>query len=1430
MAPSFIDRIWHPKPAPPDFGKGKQMPDAGANPLRILTFGWLTPLLSVGWSRPLEESDLWLMDEARSARRVADATESQFYARCPPFKRPQQYRPPEYRSAAPVTGSDSEEHAAKVAATQKKKYDMSLLKTLHNVFFWRIYTSGALRFTADTLNTTTPLVSKLIIAYITTAYIAHKAGPQAVEAGLVEAPRSVGYGIGLAFAIFAMQETASLCNGMFFYFSMTVGFLVRTSLVSVIFRKALRLSGKARQFHSTGQITTMISADCTRLDIAAGFFHMAWSSPIQIIIGVALLINNLGVSALVGLGVLLVSFPIQGLIVNRMIGARRKSLRMTDKRVRLLQEVLQGIRLLILFNWQGHYIERIAGLRRDELKNVRRFATLRGVLTALTAFVPILAATLTFITYSLTGHSLDPATIFSSLQLFNTIRAPLFFLPLVAAACSDGYVSLQRIAKMLMADELEDVYPIVDSAPTPDSASASEDDELMKEKKHGSVAPPAVVVKGTFTWEHGSKADTIGVGAAPKKPKKSADDDVDEEKLSRKERREREAKAQAKAKEEKAKQKAETDKWNATLKQWSRGIPTTDEVAEKGPEPFVLENVNLTVRKGSFVAIVGRVASGKSSLLQAMTGDMRRTSGEVTFGGTLAYAPQAPWIQNLSMKDNILFGHEFEDQRFRDVLYACALERDIEILPDGIMTEIGERGVTLSGGQKARINLARVAYAKTDIALIDDPLSAVDSHVAKHILEHCLLHGPLSEKTRILVTHQLYVLPYVDEVIYLEDGKVVEQGTYQELVNNGGHFAKLVEEYGAEESQSSEAAVGGHAKDKADDKKDADKPTKLVTGDERETGAVSGAAYVNYAKAAGGIRWALLLMVWLGLAQIAQVASTLFLGFWSGSQIPGFGNGQYMALYAGMGVATAVFTFIAAFAFAQAGFNASLNLFTDALKAVMRAPLSWHEMTPTGAIMNRLSKDIDTLDAMLPQAWFQLLNNGATIVGTIGLVLYSYSWLGIMFPPLIVVYAIFLAFYRRTSIEAKRLDSILRTVLYAGFSEALNGLGTIRAYRAENRFIRDSEKKLDSENRSYFITIVVQRWLAVRMDILSNILVLGIGIIAVGLRTSTNPSNIGIVLTYTLSVTQVMGQTISMLAQVEQNMNTVERIVTYCELEPEPPLEQPTDPPKSEWPSTGAIEFDKVCLRYRPHLPLALNSVSFSVKPGERVGIVGRTGAGKSTILGALFRTGPLESGRILVDGVDLGSLGLATLREALSIIPQDAVLFEGSLRENIDPRGQRKDVELHDALRRVGLVSDQDSKEVTAQGKWDLDRQVRDDSFSAGEKQLLALCRALVRTESKILVLDEATSSVDVATDATIQMMIQQDFRSKTLLCIAHRLNTIVYYDRVLVMDHGEVAEYDTPLNLFDAGGIFRSLCEQASLTRDDIVRIRATAFVKEE
>jgi len=450
----------------------------------------------------------------------------------------------------------------------------------------------------------------------------------------------------------------------------------------------------------------------------------------------------------------------------------------------------------------------------------------------------------------------------------------------------------------------------------------------------------------------------------------------------------------------------------------------------------------------------------------------------------------------------------------------------------------------------------------------------------------------------------------------------------------------------------------------------------------------------------------------------------------------------------------------------------------------------------------------------------------SSIFGTIALVIWSYHWLGLIFPPLIIVFSFIVAFYRRTSCEVQRLDALLRSLLYASYTEALTGLSTIRAYREQNRFVKATEHNLDIGNRAYFLTIACQRWLNVRIDAMGNVLILAITLASIGFGKTTNPAILGVVLNYALAISQFLGQFVYQMAQVEKDMNVVERVLYYGRLPQEGPATTPDDPPAS-WPAHGAVEFKDVKLRYRPGLPLVLKGVSFNVLPGEHVGVVGRTGAGKSSLLSALFRVvHPLAEGKVEIDGVDVAGVGLETLRWRISIIPQDAVLFGGSLRSNLDPVGKATDQELYAALKRVGLVqSDSEPGETKDKSRFDLDAEVRDDGFSAGEKQLIALCRALVKN-SQIIVLDEATASVDVETDSQVQKMIQQDFKDKTLICIAHRLNTIVFYDRILVMDAGQVAEYDTPLALFDRkDSIFRDMCEKASLSREDILRIRENA-----
>ncbi|KAI0071668.1 multidrug resistance-associated ABC transporter [Panus rudis PR-1116 ss-1] len=1388
----------NPPPAPPAFGEGHVVPEVHASLLSKLLFAWLGPFLQVGFSRPIQKDDLWELPPTKLTETLSHRIEKGFYARCPPEQRPAHLRRTTSQQSEDVSHWDSvsdetdeptvAEHAEKKPQSTKKKsgkpkpkYDSSLVKAIYRTFMWQWWLSGALKLISDTLKTTTPLVSKVLLTWLTDSYIYYRASDAERAAVGISKPQGIGYGIGVAFALFAMQEVASLMTNHYTQVTMTNGLAVRTAVIGAIFRKSLRLSGKARLDHSVGQITTMISADAARLDRVCAQIHNLWVAPIQIAIGIGLLIGNLGPSALVGFGVLVLSFPVQLVLVRTMFQQRKKGVVITDSRVRLTTEVLQGIRLIKFYAWEQFYSHQIGDLRAKELKTVRKMAIARSTIIACMVAIPMLASVLTFITYGLSGHNLTVATIFSSLQFFNIIRAPLIFFPVVIAAASDAVVALRRISKFLTAEELVEPYTI-----EPNS-------EL------------AIDVEGDFQWETTHKGAS-GPKFSHGKGKRGAPADTPKEK----------------------KDAANTGS-DGKKKHWfSRAKKETKEEKKAEETPFALQNVHLKVKKGAFVAIVGRVGSGKSSLLQALIGEMRRTRGKAVFSSTLAYVPQAAWIMNATLRDNILFGREEDEERLREVIKACCLEHDLEMLPNGEDTEIGEKGINLSGGQKARVSLARAAYSNADIVLMDDSLSAVDAYVGKQILENCLLDGPLADKTRVLATHSLHVLDKTDYIYVMDNGTIVEQGTYNDLMNNSFLFSRIMEEYGSLEK---EKDTGNPEKTKelttALDSKDMKKSQQtLMQEEERLTGSVSGTVYTKYIQYAGGLFLIPVILLLVTLYQGAQVANNIFLGFWTSQNIHGFRQGDYMATYAGLGVASAVFAFGLSASISIIALVAALRLFRAALTAVLRSPISFFDTTPMGRIMSRLSKDQDTLDTEISMIAFQLLSTISSVLGTVALVFYTFPYLGIVFVPLGILYYLAAIYYRRTSVETKRLDSLMRSALYASYQETLTGLSTVRAYAAQDRFVHKAERGLDLENRAYYMTISIQRWLGIRLDVLGNILILGIALFAAGFRTSVDPSKIGVVLSYTLSITQVFSELVSTYAQNEQNFNAVERVLYYTDLPSEGDYTKPTDPPPS-WPDQGAVEFKEVELAYREGLPLVLKGVTFDVKPGEKVGIVGRTGAGKSSLLQALFsRIVNVTSGAIVIDGHNIRDVGLETLRSRLALVPQDSTLFLGTLRENLDPQATRTDAELISVLKRAWLLPrDGSPPDPTAEAKFNLDAAVSDEgsNYSAGEKQLLSLCRALVKN-SKIIVLDEATSSVDVETDAKLQRTIQTEFASSTLLCIAHRLNTIVYYDRILVMDAGKVAEFDTPLNLFDKeDSIFRSLCNEANLSRQDILRIRA-------
>ncbi|KAG9227354.1 hypothetical protein CCMSSC00406_0004107 [Pleurotus cornucopiae] len=1374
---------FHPEPAPPGFATGKIVPEERASILSRIVFHWLTPLLQVGFSRPLEKEDLWELTPSTLSTSLARRVETEFYSRCPPEKRPAFLRDLQPKQGPPKT-------------------DESLFKALHRAFLIRWWVSGVFYLIGETLRTTTPLVTKVFLTWLTESYLYHQLSQASRDALGLERPKGIGFGIGLAFAIFAMQQCASLFTNHFYMMAMTNGLRVRSALVGNIFRKSLRLSGRARAQHGVGQITTMISTDSERLDAFSSTAHGLWVAPIQLILCIGLLIGNLGYSALVGLGVLIFGMIPQGFLAAIIFKQRQNGVKFTDARMRLTTEVLQGIRILKAYGWETFYAHQIEKWRRKEIKTLKISAAATSGLIALVGVIPILSAILSFITYALTNHDLNIAVIFSSLQLFNVILVPMATFPIVLGSLSGAIVALNRISTFLLAEELPEPYPI---------------DVNSKY---------AVDVDGDFTWEV-----TEGVEEKFSHPKEGSESN--EEKVNSM----------------KDVKQNENDRVLPVI------APDGDEKGnnvageEEDKAPYILKGLKMQIERGQFVAIVGRVGSGKSSVLQALIGEMRKTSGSVTLGGTISYVPQRPWIRNATVRENILFGQPADEVRLRQVIQACSLDHDLTILPQGEETEIGEKGINLSGGQKARVSLARAAYSDTDIAILDDPISAVDAHVGKAILENCLLSGPLASRTRILVTHALHVLPKVDYIYVVENGQIAEQGTYADLVESNIAFARVLEEFG---SQGNELGVPGQASWKLTQASEGksqggplDSPSQLMQDEERVTGAVTWETYSKYFRYGGGILWVPLIVILLIVDQCLFVATSLFLSFWTSNTIPGFTQANYMTVYGLLGVGNALASFSVALSFFLTGLIAGFNLFRKALASVLKSPTAFFDTTPMGRVLTRFSKDQDVLDSKLPAVLYSFMATIMSMFGTAGLVFYTFPYLGIMFAPMAVIYYVIAKYYRRTSIETKRLDSLMRSRLYASYSgsynpshdramtyagmppiEALTGLPTIRAHRIQKSSIDATEHDLDMQNRAYYVTLSIQRWLAIRLDLSANILILGISLFGAGFRETIDPSKVALVLTYTLSVALLFTQVVNLFAENEQNMNSVERMLVYTELPPEGDQTKPNDPPPS-WPSQGGIEFTDVNFAYRDGLPLVLRDVCFQVRPGEKIGIVGRTGSGKSSLLQALFRLTELRAGTIAIDGVDIRSVGLDVLRSRMALVPQDSTLFLGTLRENLDPQKSRTDAELISILQTTGLLPLAGQQNPESEKKFSLDAAVGDEglNYSVGERQLLSLCRALVKN-SRIIVLDEATSNVDVETDSRIQRTIQTEWASSTLICIAHRLNTIAYYDRVLVMDSGRMVDFDTVLNLFDKEeSIFRALCDEASLNREDILKIRASA-----
>ena len=823
---------------------------------------------------------------------------------------------------------------------------------------------------------------------------------------------------------------------------------------------------------------------------------------------------------------------------------------------------------------------------------------------------------------------------------------------------------------------------------------------------------------------------------------------------------------------------------------------------------FKLEHITMNVPKGALVAIVGRVGDGKSSLCSALLGEMTKTSGSFEINGSLALCTQEPFIMNRTLRDNILFESPMERERYDATLAACALVDDLVSLPGGDLTEIGERGINISGGQKSRVALARAVYSNSDVYILDDVLSAVDAHVGKHIFNECVTKL-LKNTTRIFITNQLHLLDKVDHVIMMEQGRIVEQGAFKDFQGDPkSQIWSLYEKSNAivsneiKEEQVS-TTPSAPPQDIQDDDKN-EKKGKLVEKESR--GAGSGLKYSLlkeywYAGTGSSAVLSLSLLGVFVLTEICFLSIDSWLAWWS-QQPPGKISDQtFLGIYFGLTAAFFLILCVRAISFAAFAIEACRSLYYRLQNNVFYLPMSFFWQEPLGRVINRLTKDTNDVDVNLPLSWQWFLMTTVRVFGILAIIAWSSPYFLIGVVPLGILYSLMREYYRRTSRELQRLESVLRSPVYSHFSETLLGATTVRAYDKTATWLQSACYLVNWNYRAKFAVETTQIWLSMRLEVLGALVVLSTGICVVA--TSVEPGLAGLALAYSLNIVINLNMTVQQATLVESQMNAVERIVEYIDL----PIEKQSHDEKMDksWPHEGHVIFESVSLSYRENLEPAVTNLNVDIPPGTKVGIVGTTGSGKSTIMVILFRLHSISSGRVLIDGIDISNISVHLLRSRITCIPQDPVLFSTTFRKNIDPFDQYDDDAIWKAVDSAHLRSTVDAfpsgleTMITGAGA----------NISVGQRQLICIARATLRN-SGLIMMDEATASIDSQTDAIIQDRVRNGFPRCTMLIIAHRLETVLDLDKIMVMDHGTLCEYgDTATLLKIENGMLAKLVQ---------------------
>ncbi len=1349
-------------------------PLSSAGLLSATFFIWASGLVAKGVSRPLQQSDVW---QLRASERSAEA-------------------------CVALRGAWAAEVRARgaSAASFYGAVWRTLLPGMAWVFFWKM---GYLFF------------ALLSNCYLLKALVEWFARGGAASEGLL-----------LALGFLLAETARSICVNRHWLLAVLEGVRLRAAARALLFEKALRLRG-GDAARSTGKLVQLVTNDASRLLEMCNYAEFLVSTPITVLAALGLMVWLIGPSALAGFAVLAAYLPLQNWLGGAQAAARQATAKVSDARTGIMGEVLAGMRLLKVYGFEAAFAERVGGVRENEITLLRRSAVLRSINATAAFSVTVLVLLAVFATRALTSpEPLQPSVAFTIVALFNVARFPLGVLPQAVKTVAEGRVASRRLQDFLALPEAAaDDAPIELGGGEAGAASG---------RLTGSSELPgagvAVAARGaTLEWPAAAGAGAGPLAAPPDAP----------------------------------------------------GAPPPKAAPTRG-----VVDATFSVPRGALAAIVGPVGCGKSSLLESLLGQLDRRRGALFVRGSVAYAPQVPWIFAGSLRDNVLFGQPLDEARYAAVVEACALGPDVAALPDAHDTEIGERGVNLSGGQKARVGLARALYSDRDVYLLDDVLAALDANVALHVWCHAVRGPLLRGKTVLIVTHAAHFAAEADVVLSMEEGRVA-----QGAGGGGGAGALPAEDAPAPPlpllpqhplppppppppsppppPPSTVAPTQVVLTEGPPPKKPAG---ALVVAEERVVGAVTGATWLAYLRSAGGLWLGLCVFLLLLLGKGAQVVSNYVLSFWTtraASTTPAAVAGVYLPAYAGTVGAVLLFNVLQGLLFAVLTTAASRRLHDTVFAAVMRGTQAWFDTQPSGRILSRFAGDLDALDSGLPanlEACAEFLMQCALAVLLLAAVFPAF--LG----PLAVLLALFVlltGLFRRVARELKRIDNLSRGPLVSHTTAALAGLTSIRAFGKGAAYAAKNEELVDMQSRTYWALYASNRWLAIRVDFLTSLAAAIAAAFCVAFRDSISAGTAALVIAYALSLAGTLQYSVRLTTELENSLTSVERLQAYTDpavvaqeqaVCPQPgvaPLGEeeaaaavaaaaaaaacapaaPAAPPApaahlstaaaaarlsqpqwfaanwcqplvaAGWPWAGEVRFEGFSARYRPGLPLVLEGVTFTAAAGCSVGVVGRTGSGKTSLTLALFRVLEAAGGRICIDGVDVSRVNLHHVRTRLAIIPQDPTLFRGTLRTNLDPLGEHAGGSGEAALLRA--LGDAGLAAFVASQPAGLDAPVASggSNLSVGQRQLVCLARALLR-RARVVVLDEATASLDEGSDDEVQGALSRALKGVTVIAVAHRLRTVIRCDKVLALAEGRVAEFDAPAALLRGGaGLFSRL-----------------------